>query len=80
MKPDINPVNMFVAACYTFAKTMGKRSLHEVPSLDEKDNIKPFQLVVKSRRRKWVFFEKAVYGPTDFQVITTLFSPYKSVT
>ena len=59
---------MFSAACYQFSKSVGKKTLHPTPSIDEKDNIKPFQLVVKSTKRKFIFFEKAHYHSTEFQV------------
>lgn len=68
MRQHIAPRDMFAAACYTFVKTTGKRSLHEVPSLDDKDRVKLFQLVKKSKRRRWIFFEKAFFTPEEFQV------------
>lgn len=59
---------MFAAASFQFVKSVGKNTLHPVPSIDEKDNVKPFQLVIKSRKRRFIFFEKAIYRPTEFQL------------
>lgn len=59
---------MFSAACYQFTKSVGKKTLHPTPSIDEKDNIKPLQLVVKSTKRRFIFFEKAYYHSTEFQL------------
>lgn len=61
---------------------MGKKTLHPTPSIDEKDNIKPFQLVVKSTKRRFIFFEKAYYHSTEFQLSDILMSkdPFKTTT
>ncbi len=42
---------MFEAAVAKFVKTVGKESLVAVPSLDEANNCRPFQVVVKKNRR-----------------------------
>lgn len=68
MRPEITVKNMFAAASYQFTKSVGKNTLHPVPSIDETDNVKPFQLVIKSKKRKFVIFEKAVFRPTEFQL------------
>ena len=68
MREEISVKSMFAAASYQFARSVGKNTLHPVPSIDEKDNVKPFQLVVKTKKRKFIFFEKANFNPTEFQV------------
>jgi len=68
MRESLTPRNMFAAACYTFVKTTGKGTLHEVSSLDDKDKVKILQVVKKSRRRRWIFFEKSIFTPEEFQV------------
>lgn len=68
MGPNINHKTMFSAACYQFTKSVGKKTLHQTPSIDEKDNIKLLQLIVKSTKRRFIFFEKAFYNSTEFQL------------
>lgn len=63
---------MYSAACFQFTKSVGKHTLKPVPSIDEKDNIKPFQLVIKKEKKQFIFFEKAYYTPTDFQLTDIL--------
>lgn len=76
MRPEISVRSMFAAASYQFTKSVGKNTLHPVPSIDEKDNVKPFQLVVKSKKRKFIIFEKADYRPTEFQVRYVIYTFY----
>ena len=74
-------MTMFSAACYQFVRSVGKNTLHPAPTIDQKDDIKPLQLVIKSTKRKYFFFHKSVYRPTDFQVcVFQLLKDYSSVT
>ncbi|XP_052813461.1 gasdermin-E-like isoform X2 [Mya arenaria] len=67
-RPEFTLKEMFTAACYQFVKSIGKTTLHATPSLDEKDNVKMFQLVVKTKRRSFIFWEKSDFRPTEFQL------------
>lgn len=80
MKPELTVTNMFAAASFQFVKSVGKNTLHPVPSIDEKDNVTPFQLVIKSTKRKFIFFEKAIYSPTEFQLTDVMVDcePFKT--
>ena len=66
--------SIFAAASQQFVKSVGHRTLKPVPSIDDKDNIRPYQLVVKATKRRFIFFEKAFYYPTEFKVNTHHFS------
>jgi hypothetical protein len=74
MREQISVKSMFAASSYQFTRSVGRNTLHPVPSIDEKDNVKPFQLVVKTRKRRFIFFEKANFSPTEFQVEWNFFS------
>ncbi|XP_052234497.1 gasdermin-E-like [Dreissena polymorpha] len=65
---ESSTINMFTAACQQFVKSIGKTTLHATPSLDEKDNVKMFQVVLKSKRRRFIFWEKSVFRPSEFQL------------
>ncbi|KAK3595366.1 hypothetical protein CHS0354_008791 [Potamilus streckersoni] len=63
---------MFSAACHQFVNSVGKNTLIPVPSLDEQDNVKPLQLVIMKKKRKFFFFTKYSYHPTEFQLTEVL--------
>ncbi|KAH3748363.1 hypothetical protein DPMN_182807, partial [Dreissena polymorpha] len=68
LRGESSTINMFTAACQQFVKSIGKTTLHATPSLDEKDNVKMFQVVLKSKRRRFIFWEKSVFRPSEFQL------------
>lgn len=57
---------MFEAAVSRFVKSVGKQSLVAVPDLDEANQCRPLQVVIKKRRR-W-FWQSAKYEPTPFSL------------
>ncbi|KAL3854079.1 hypothetical protein ACJMK2_013359 [Sinanodonta woodiana] len=63
---------MFSAACHQLVNSVGKDTLIPVPSLDEQDNVKPLQLVVMKKKRKFFFFTRCSYHPTEFQLTDVL--------
>lgn len=63
---------MFEATVSKFVKEVGKESLIPVPSLDEANRCRPFQVVVKKNRR-W-FWQSAKYEPSPFQLHQLLVS------
>lgn len=59
---------MFEATCHQFCQSVGRDSLVPVYNLDISDNVQPFQVVVKTVKRHYIFWEKAKYRPTEFKV------------
>ncbi|XP_052259978.1 uncharacterized protein LOC127864362 isoform X1 [Dreissena polymorpha] len=65
--------NMFTAACANFVKTVEPKTLHATPSLDEKDNVKLFQVVKKYKHQRVKFWErKLIFRPSEFQLTDML--------
>lgn len=68
---------MFTATVHQFIKSSGEHSFIPTPSLDESDNVKLLQVVVK-KNRKWLW-ESTQYYPTEYG-LSQLLKPPKELT
>lgn len=68
---------MFEATTHQVVKSLGKDTLTPVTSIDVADNISPFSLVLKERRRRLIFWKRCRYFTTEFtldNILTKSFS------
>nr|KAG5697169.1 hypothetical protein BaRGS_002178 [Batillaria attramentaria] len=66
---------MFTATTYQVVKSLGKDTLTPVTSVDVADNIRPFSLVLKERRRRLIFWKRCRYLTTEFTLDRILTEP-----
>ncbi|KAL5005891.1 hypothetical protein ScPMuIL_017049 [Solemya velum] len=63
---------MFEATCHQFCQSVGRDTLVPVRNLDIADNVQPLQVVVKTVKRHYIFWEKAKYRPTEYKLAQLL--------
>ena len=66
---------MFAATTYQVVKSLGKDTLTPVRSLDVADNIAPFSVVLKERRRRLIFWKRTQCLTTEFSLDNILLTP-----
>ncbi|KAL8565447.1 hypothetical protein ACOMHN_049424 [Nucella lapillus] len=67
---------MFAATTHQVVKSLGKDSLTPVRSVDRADNIAPFSVVLKERRRRLIFWKRTECLTTEFNLSMILSSPW----
>ena len=67
---------MFAATAHQVVKSLGKDTLTPVRSLDRADNIAPFAIVLKERRRRLIFWKRTQCLTTEFSLDNILLTPF----
>lgn len=66
---------MFAATTHQVVKSLGKDTLTPVRSLDVADNIAPYSVVLKERRRRLIFWKRTQCLTTEFILDNILLTP-----
>lgn len=66
---------MFAATTHQIVKSLGKDTLTPVRSVDCADNVAPFALVLKERRRRLIFWKRTKCLTTEFKLGDILSEP-----
>ena len=67
---------MFAATTLQVVKSLGKDTLTPVRTLDRADDIAPFSLVLKERRRRLIFWKRTQCLTTQFCLENILTTPW----